>query len=53
MLAVLSNGPQTLLMPDPKSSETIPPTPSRPRRPTEAQLAAVVEAAYVLEAVRR
>jgi hypothetical protein len=40
-------------MPDAKSSETAPAAPATPRRPSASQLAAVVEAAYILDAVRR
>jgi hypothetical protein len=39
-------------MPDETTIETQP-TVSDPRRPSEAQTAAVVEAAYILDAVRR
>ena len=40
-------------MPDPKLIETVPPASPDRRRPSASLLAAAVEAAYILEAVRR
>jgi hypothetical protein len=40
-------------MSDTKNNEAQSPQPNGERHPSEAQLAAVVEAAYILEAVRR
>jgi hypothetical protein len=40
-------------MPDTKITETNPAGTEDERRPSDAKLAAVVEAAYILEAIRR
>ena len=40
-------------MSDTKNTQAEPAQPNDERHPSEAQLAAVVEAAYILEAVRR
>ena len=40
-------------MPDTKNTETNPAGAGDERRPSDAKLAAVVEAAYILDAIRR
>ena len=53
MVAVLANDAEVPPMPGTKRPETVPVATDGGRRLTGAKLAAVVEAAYVLEAVRR
>jgi hypothetical protein len=54
MLAVPSKTDhEIILMPEPKRPETPSPPTETGRRLTAAKLAAVVEAAYILDAVRR
>jgi hypothetical protein len=53
MVAVLANDAEVPPMPAIKRPETAPAAPNGGRRVTGAKLAAVVEAAYILEAVGR
>jgi hypothetical protein len=53
MILVLTNNPQGLLMTHIKTTDSTSTSSDDQRRRTSARLAAAVEAAYILEAIRR